>query len=208
MGEKMSIIKSENIVWQNSKVTRPDRECFAGHKSYLIWFTGLSGSGKSTLAQCIEKKLFESGLRTIILDGDNIRHGLCSDLGFSNEDRTENIRRVGELSKLFLEAGVITIAAFISPIEQDRLFVKNLVGENDFLDIYCQCDLDICVSRDVKGLYKKVRDGEIKNFTGIDMNYELPIAPFMTCNTGFFSVDECVNQIIEKLASRGLLKHS
>ena len=176
-----------------------------GHKSVILWFTGLSGSGKSTLAHAVEEQLHEMKCRTFVLDGDNIRHGLCGDLGFSDEDRVENIRRIGEVAKLFLEAGVISLTAFISPFRSDRERVRNLVPHGDFLEIYCHCPLEVCEERDVKGLYKKARAGEIKAFTGIDSPYEEPQAPELTVDTGSESLEESTNKVIELLRERGII---
>lgn len=146
-----------NIRWHNATVTRDDRQIQGGHKSVILWFTGFSGSGKSTLAHAVEKDLYDLGCRTYVFDGDNVRHGLCADLGFSKEDREENIRRIGEMSKLFIEAGVIALTAFISPFQADRERVRKLVAEGDFIEIYCCCPLEVCEQRDVKGLYQKAR---------------------------------------------------
>lgn len=177
-----------------------------GHKSFVLWLTGLSGSGKTTLANAIEEKLNASGISTIILDGDNVRHGLCSDLGFSAQDRVENIRRTGEVAKLFLEAGIVTIVAFISPYEKDRARVRSLLS-GDFIEIYCHCDLSVCESRDVKGLYNKARLGEIKNFTGIDSPYESPIDPEIRLETGSDSLQSCVEDVFEYLVNNKRLEY-
>ena len=150
-----------NIRWHNATITREDRQIQGGHKSVILWFTGFSGSGKSTLAHAVEKDLYDLGCRTYVFDGDNVRHGLCADLGFSKKDREENIRRIGEMSKLFIEAGVIALTAFISPFQADRERVRRLVAEGDFIEIYCHCPLEICEQRDVKGLYQKARQGKI-----------------------------------------------
>lgn len=164
----------KNIFHQEGFVSRQDREIQAAHKSVILWFTGLSGACKSTLAHAVEKALFDQNCRTFVVDGDNVRHGLCNDLGFSDTDRQENIRRIGEMSKLFLEAGVIVLKAFISPFQADRQRVRNLVKGNEFIEIYCKADLNVCEKRDVKGLYAKARRGEIKDFTGISSPYETP----------------------------------
>ena len=197
--------KSSNVVWHHATVTRGRRQNQNGHKSVVLWFTGLSGAGKSTLAHALEEELHQRGCRTYVLDGDNVRHGLCGDLGFSKEDRVENIRRVGELSKLFLEAGVITLTAFISPFKSDRELVRKLVPHGDFLEIYCRCSLDICEERDVKGLYKRARAGEIKDFTGISSPYEAPDNAELTIDTGERSLDICVGEVIGLLKVRGIL---
>ncbi len=196
---------SSNVVWHHATIDRQRREALNGHKSVILWFTGLSGSGKSTLAHAVEEQLYEMKCRTFVLDGDNIRHGLCGDLGFSDDDRVENIRRIGEVAKLFLEAGVITLTAFISPFRSDRERVRNLVPHGDFLEIYCRCPLEICEERDVKGLYKKARAGEIKAFTGIDSPYEEPLAPELAVDTGSESLEESTAKVIELLKSRGIL---
>jgi len=197
--------KSSNTVWHNATVTRARRENINQHKSVILWFTGLSGAGKSTLAHAIEEKLHQLNCRTYVLDGDNVRHGLCGDLGFSDQDRQENIRRIGELAKLMLEAGVISLTAFISPFEKERQLARKLVPHGDFLEIYCHCDLDICEQRDVKGLYKKARAGDIKHFTGISSPYEVPKNPEIKINTGKDSLDSCVDQVISLLQSRGVI---
>ena len=196
---------SSNVVWHHATIDRQIREEMNGHKSVILWFTGLSGSGKSTLAHAVEEKLYEMKCRTFVLDGDNIRHGLCGDLGFSDEDRVENIRRIGEVAKLFLEAGVISLTAFISPFRSDREKVRNLVPHGDFLEIYCHCPLEICEERDVKGLYKKARAGEIKAFTGIDSPYEEPLAPELTVDTGSETLEESASKVINLLKERGIL---
>jgi len=197
--------KSTNIVWEKSLITRQDREALNGHKSFVLWFTGLSGSGKSTLAHAVEKKLHEKGCRTFVLDGDNVRHGLSSNLSFSEEDRKENIRRIGEAAKLMTEAGIITLTAFISPFRADREMVRNLFPHGEFIEVYCNASLEVCEGRDIKGLYKKARAGEIKNYTGIDSPYEAPINPEISVSTGSDELDLCVEQIIKILVSKGLI---
>jgi adenylylsulfate kinase len=197
--------KSTNVVWHHATVTRERREQQNGHKSAILWFTGLSGSGKSTLAHALEERLYQSGCRTFVFDGDNVRHGLCSDLGFSIEDRTENIRRIGEMTKLFLEAGVISLTAFISPMRMDRDRVRSLVPHGDFFEIYCQASIEVCETRDVKGLYKKARAGEIKDFTGISSPYEVPEDPELVVETGTRSLEECVESVLGLLRERGVL---
>jgi adenylylsulfate kinase len=198
-------LKSENTVWHNATVTRQRREQLNKHKSTLIWFTGLSGSGKSTLAHSVEEKLHQTGHRTFVLDGDNVRHGLCSNLGFSDSDRIENIRRIGEMSNLFLNAGIITLAAFISPFEKDRKIVADLVGRENYLEIFCDCSLEVCEKRDVKGLYKKARAGLIKNYTGISSPYEKPNADLIV-NTAEASLEESIDIVIQFLRNRRILK--
>jgi len=197
--------KSSNTVWHNATVTRARRETLNKHKSGILWFTGLSGSGKSTLAHAVEERLHQSNCRTFVLDGDNVRHGLCGDLGFTDQDRQENIRRIGELAKLMLEAGVISLTAFISPFERERQMARKLAPHGDFLEIYCYCELDICEKRDVKGLYKKARAGEIKHFTGISSPYEVPKNPELKVNTGNDDLEDCVDQVIILLQERGII---
>ncbi|MEK8019366.1 MAG: adenylyl-sulfate kinase [Candidatus Parabeggiatoa sp.] len=195
--------KSSNTVWHHATVTRQRRAKLNHHQSILLWFTGLSGAGKSTLAHALEERLYQMGSHTFVLDGDNVRQGLCGDLGFSNEDRIENIRRVSEVSKLFLEAGVIVLTAFISPFQADRRKARNLVGD-DFVEIYCDCPLSVCEDRDVKGLYRRAKAGEIKYFTGISSPYEEPEQAELVIKTGEKSIDECVDQILEYLIERGV----
>ena len=165
---------SANTVWHHTTITREDRQVLNDHKSVILWFTGLSGAGKSTLANEIEALLHEKGKRTYVLDGDNVRQGLCGDLGFSDQDRVENIRRIGEVAKILVDAGTITLTAFISPFKADRQRARDLVPEGDFVEVYCRCELGVCEERDVKGLYKKARAGEIPEFTGISSPYEEP----------------------------------
>ena len=196
---------SSNTVWHHATVTRTRRETQNNHKSVILWFTGLSGAGKSTLAHAVEEQLHQLGCRTYVLDGDNVRHGLCGDLGFSEDDRKENIRRIGNVSKLFLEAGVIVLTAFISPFRSDRQLVRNMVLTGDFMEIYCNTPIEVCEGRDVKGLYKKARKGEIKDFTGISSPYEAPEKPELSVLTGEQPLDECVEQIIALLRERGVL---
>lgn len=191
-------IKATNIVWHNMNVEREHREKLLNQKAVLLWFTGLSGAGKSTVASLLEKRLHEMGKITYLLDGDNVRHGLNSDLGFSEEDRIENIRRVGEVSKLIVDAGVITISTFISPFKEDRENVRKLLGK-DFIEVFTDCPLEVCEKRDPKGIYKKARKGEIKNFTGIDSPYEKPENPEITVSTHLNSLEECVELIISYL---------
>ena len=197
--------KSSNTVWHNATVTRERREQLNDHRSVILWFTGLSGAGKSSLAHAVEEHLYQTGCRTFVFDGDNVRHGLCSDLGFSTENRIENIRRVGEVAKLFLEAGVIALTAFISPFSADRARVRSLVPHGEFLEIYCDCPLDVCEERDVKGLYKRARAGEIKDFTGISSPYEVPVDPELVVDTGASTLDASVTKVIEFLRERGVI---
>ena len=191
--------KSSNIVWHKASVTRKDIASKRGHQSAILWFTGLSGSGKSTLANAVNAALFDQGCLTYVLDGDNIRHGLCSDLGFSDSDREENIRRIGEVAKLFLDSGVIVLTAFVSPFRSDRIKARQLVDEKDFIEIYCAADLKTCEDRDTKGLYAKARKGEIKDFTGISSPYEEPESPELKIDTGTSSLELCVQEVINKL---------
>lgn len=195
--------KSSNTVWHDASVSREMRERKNGHKAVILWFTGLSGAGKSTLAHAVEERLHNLNSRTIVLDGDNVRHGLCGDLTFSEDDRKENIRRIGEMVKLFLDAGVISLTAFISPFRADRQRVRDLAPEGDFIEIHCHASLDVCESRDVKGLYKKARAGEIKDFTGISSPYEIPENAEIVVDTGSKPLNECVDQVIEYLQLRG-----
>jgi adenylylsulfate kinase len=199
-------MKSSNVVWHESTITRQQRETLNNHKSTILWFTGLSGAGKSTLAHAVETTLHGMKCRTFVVDGDNVRHGLCADLGFSDSDREENIRRVGEIAKLFNEAGVITITAFISPFRADRDRVRQLVPDGDFIEVYCKASLDVCEERDVKGLYKRARSGEIANFTGISSPYEAPEKAEIEVDTGSQPLEKCVTQVIDYLSARGVLQ--
>ena len=196
--------KSTNITWHHADVTREDREKLNNHKAAVLWFTGLSGSGKSTLAHAVENALFDRGCRTYVLDGDNIRHGLNKNLGFSPEDRSENIRRIGEVSKLFTDAGVIALTAFISPYREDRDQARAISGDS-FIEIYAKCSLEICEQRDPKGLYKKARAGEIPEFTGISAPYEEPENAEIIVDTGENSLDDCVIQVLNVLKQRGII---
>jgi len=206
----LSLSQSENnnLYWHHASVTRERRQQQNGHKSIILWFTGLSGSGKSTLAHAVEEELYQRECRTFVLDGDNVRHGLCSDLGFSDEDRKENIRRIGEMSKLMLESGIIVLTAFISPFREDRRLVRSLVPHGEFVEVYCDCALDVCESRDPKGIYKKARRGEIAHFTGISSPYEEPVNPELTIKTDEQPLSECVQLIIDYLVSRGIVTKS
>lgn len=197
-------VKATNIVWHHAQVTRAEQEKQHGHKAAVLWFTGLSGSGKSTLANAVAGALFERGLHTYVLDGDNIRHGLNKDLGFSPEDRVENIRRIGEVAKLFVDAGVITLTAFISPYAEDRDKARQINGA-DFVEIYVKCDLDVCEERDPKGLYKKARAGEIPNFTGISAPYEEPANAELIVNTSHESLEESAARVIAFLQEKGIV---
>ena len=197
--------KATNIVWHQGAVNREDREKLNGHKGATVWLTGLSGSGKSTIAVDLEKRLAERGVRTYILDGDNIRHGLNKNLGFSPEDRTENIRRIGEVAKLFTDAGVVAITAFISPYRADRDQVRGLMKPGDFIEIHVDCPVEVCEQRDVKGLYKKARAGEIKEFTGISAPYEAPANAELTIGSHQLSVEQAVAKVLDYLTSKGVI---
>lgn len=193
---------SANVVWHHATVTRARREHLNGHRGAIIWFTGLSGAGKSTLAHAVEEALHQQGCRTIVLDGDNVRHGLCGDLGFSEKDRVENIRRIGEMAKLFMEAGVIVLTAFISPYRADRERVRAMVERGSFIEVYCDSPIEVCETRDVKGLYKKARAGQIAEFTGISSPYEAPETPELALNTGAEELDICVRQVVGEALRR------
>lgn len=198
--------KSNHVVWHGATVQRKDRQQKYRHANAILWFTGLSGAGKSTLANAVEARLHQLGCATYVLDGDNVRHGLCSDLGFSAADRSENIRRVGEVAKLMIDAGLITLAAFISPFREDREKVRGMVSESEFVEIFCHAELDVCESRDTKGLYKKARAGGIPEFTGISSPYEIPVQPELQIDTGRLSLGDCVEQVLDYLKSKGYLK--
>ena len=199
-------VKSRNIFWHEGDITRKDRERLGGHRGACLWFTGLSGSGKSSIAREVENLLYEQGVRTYVLDGDNIRHGLNNDLGFSPEDRNENIRRIGEVSKLFVDAGIIVMTAFISPYIKDRDRARNIMEEGTFIEIYVEADLETCEERDPKGLYKKARVGEIKEFTGISAPYESPQKPELIINTTLgTSVSNNAKKVIDYLKSNNYL---
>ncbi len=187
--------KSSNVVWHNATVTRGRREQQNGHRGGLFWLTGLSGAGKSTLAHTVEEQLHQQGFRTFVLDGDNVRHGLCADLGFSEEDRKENIRRIGHMAMLYVEAGIIVLTAFISPFRADRDNVRKIAGA-DFNEIYCKCSLEVCEERDVKGLYKRARAGEIPDFTGISSPYEAPEYADLTIDTES-NLDACTAEVFD-----------
>ena len=194
-----------NVVWHAASVTRARREVLNGHRAAVVWFTGLSGAGKSTIAHATEERLFRLGCRTFVLDGDNIRHGLCSDLGFSAEDRRENLRRIGEVVKLLTEAGMISLAAFVSPFRQDRERVRSRLPHGDFLEVYCKCSLETCEQRDTKGLYRRARAGEVAEFTGISSPYEEPLNPDLVLDTDRLDIERCVDQGGGRLAARGVI---
>ena len=178
-------------------VTRSDRERRDGHRGVVLWFTGLPSAGKSTLAHAVEQQLFAQGCRTFVIDGDNVRHGLCADLGFSAADRAENVRRIGELARLFVEAGVITLAAFISPFAADRARLRSMFTPGDFVEIYCECPVPVCEERDPKGMYRRARAGEIAEFTGVSSPYEAPEHPELIVYTAQHPLDSCVAQVLE-----------
>jgi len=197
--------KSTNIKWHDTAITKNERKVNNGHGSAVLWFTGLSGSGKSTLANAVSASLFQRGIHEYVLDGDNIRHGLNKDLGFSDHDRTENIRRIGEVSKLFVDSGTIVTTAFISPFRSDRDQVRSLFSEGEFIEVFVDCPLEECERRDPKKLYEKARRGEIKDFTGIDSPYEAPEAPELTIQTGSLSVEEAVETILSYLTDHNII---
>ncbi|MES3025798.1 MAG: adenylyl-sulfate kinase [Pseudomonadota bacterium] len=188
-----------------ASVTRARREALNGHRSVIVWFTGLSGSGKSTLAHAVEEQLHLAGCRTFVLDGDNVRQGLCQDLGFSEAARTENIRRIGEVAKLGIEAGTVVLTAFISPFADDRARVRALVAEGDFIEVFCACPLAVCETRDVKGLYRRARSGEIAEFTGISSPYEAPPAAELVVDTAAQSLEQSVASVLALLRARGIV---
>lgn len=197
--------KATNIVWHGTSITKAERSKRKNQQPVILWFTGLSGSGKSTIANALESKLFEMGHHTYLLDGDNIRHGLNKNLGFSDEDRVENIRRIGEVAKLFVDAGVIVMTAFISPFRADRDMVRSIVAEGEFIEVFVDTPLELCEERDPKGLYKKARAGQIKNFTGLDSPYEVPAQSELVVKTAEKSVEEIVSEVLGYLKQRGLL---
>lgn len=198
-------MQSSNTLWHHAVIQREHRQQQNGQRSAILWFTGLSGAGKSTLAHAVEERLYQLGCRTYVLDGDNVRHGLCGDLGFSVVDRTENIRRIGEVAKLMIDAGVIALTAFISPFRADRERVRGMVMHGEFIEIYCHCPVEVCETRDVKGLYQRARAGEVKDFTGISSPYEAPLKPELTVDTATQPLDACVTQVLDYLRERGLL---
>jgi len=194
-----------DVYWNKSQVDRKDRQQRQRHNSFVLWFTGLSGSGKSSLANALEKRLFDTNHNVLVLDGDNIRHGLCSDLGFSESDRHENIRRIGEVTKLFVESGTIILAAFISPYEEDRQQIRSLLGDGEYYEVFCDCDLKTCEERDPKGIYKRARNGEIDNFTGISAPYQKPVNPDVRVNSAKQTIDEEVEIVLELLTMKKLI---
>jgi adenylylsulfate kinase len=201
-----NLMENQNVIWHHSSVTRQLRNQQNKHRSLILWFTGISGSGKSTLAHAVEEKLYQLNYRTFVLDGDNVRHGLSSNLGFSKKDRRENIRRIGEVSKLMIEAGMIVLTAFISPFKDDRSYVRNLVPPGDFLEIYCNASLAVCEKRDVKGFYKSARAGEINNYTGISSPYDEPDSPELVVDTDELNLDESVELVINILIEQCVIE--
>lgn len=197
--------KSSDVVWHLASVSHQERVHLNGHKPAVLWFTGLSGSGKSTVANAVDKMLHDLGCKTYVLDGDNVRHGLNGDLSFTNTDRVENIRRIGEVSKLFVDAGLLVSTAFISPFIQDRDMVREQLGQGEFIEVFIDTPLEVCESRDPKGLYKKARAGEIKNFTGIDSEYQIPINPEIHLKTASLSVEACADSVVNELEKLGYL---
>ncbi len=199
-------MKNANLVYHHATVTRERRKQLNQHKSVVLWFTGLSGSGKSTMSHALEERLFNKGCRTFVLDGDNVRHGLNSNLDFSDKDRKENIRRIGEVSKIMMEAGFIIMTAFISPYREDRIAARNLIPNGDFIEIYCKASLETCEARDVKGLYKRARAGEIKNYTGIDSPYEVPENADLIIDTEQETIEDSVSIIMSFLKKKTIIK--
>lgn len=193
---------STNITWHQASVSKEERRAQKGNHSFVLWFTGLSASGKSTLANAVARKLFQQNVDNYVLDGDNIRHGLNKDLGFSEEDRTENIRRIGEVARLFVDNGTIVLTAFISPFRADRSQVRDILGENEFIEVFVDCPIEECEKRDPKGLYKKARDGQIKQFTGIDSPYEAPEQAEVTIHTHLYAIEDCAEQVIQYLKEK------
>lgn len=196
---------SKHVVWHEHKVVRAERAQIKNQRPCLLWFTGLSGAGKSTIANALDVALHQQGFHTFLLDGDNVRHGLNRDLSFSDQDRIENIRRIGEVSKLFTDAGLIVLSAFISPFTSDRLLVRNLLPAGEFIEIYMETPIETCEKRDPKGLYKKARAGTIQHFTGVDSPYEAPQAPEIRLNTAELTIDECVSVLIRYLKAQKLI---
>ncbi len=196
-----------HVIWHKTRVTREDRARLNNHESGLVWLTGLSASGKSTIAHAVEESLFGQGVRTYVLDGDNVRHGINSNLGFSREDRKENLRRVVEVSKLFMDAGILVLAAFISPYRADRDFIRKSFEGDHFIEVYVKCPVEECEKRDPKGQYAKARAGVIKNYTGISSPYEEPENPDIILDTVEMDVDRCVDLVLSELSSLGMLQH-
>ena len=202
---KSELARKNNVIWFNGLVSREDREKLHGHKGAVIWLTGLSASGKSTIAHHLEKMLYEKDCSTYVFDGDNVRHGLCGDLSFSAEDRSENIRRIGEMVKLFIDAGIIAITAFISPYRADRERIRDLVGKERFFEIYVECPIEECARRDPKGIYEKARQGLIKNFTGISAPYESPERPDLIIESHKEDSIEAAKRVITLIEQRKII---
>lgn len=194
-----------SVVWQSSKINREDRFVLNQHPSFVLWFTGLSGAGKSTLAYELERKLHEMQIRSFVLDGDNLRHGINSNLGFSREERRENIRRAGEITKLFVEAGIVTLASFLSPFREDRDGVRALFAPREFIEVYVECPIEECARRDPKGHYKRVKEGKLKNFTGVDSGYEPPLSPEIVLRTDKETVSRSCEMILQYISDQGLI---
>ncbi|WED26981.1 adenylyl-sulfate kinase [Vibrio sp. DW001] len=205
MAERNTSTQDSNIVWHQHAVNKETRARLKQQKPVVLWFTGLSGAGKSTVAGALENVLADMGFHTYLLDGDNVRHGLCKDLGFSEQDRKENIRRVGELCKLMADAGLIVLSAFISPYREERQMVRELLPEGEFLEVFVNASMEVCEQRDPKGLYKRARAGEIKNFTGIDSNYELPLQPEINLPAGDKEVNDLVEICLAVLRQKGII---
>lgn len=197
-----------NVVWHQTTIKNKDRNMLLNQKPFLLWFTGLSASGKSTIANIVEQKLYQMKYNTYLLDGDNVRHGLNGDLGFNEKSRVENIRRIGEVSKLFLDAGIITLTAFISPFMSDRQLVRELFKDGQFIEVFIDSSLEICESRDPKGMYAKARAGEITNFTGISSPYEAPLNPEIHVINNLITLDKASDQIIEYLIEKKLINEN
>ncbi|RMG00227.1 MAG: adenylyl-sulfate kinase [Nitrospirae bacterium] len=200
--EDIELVKKNHVVWHDGFITREDRNRLNGHKSGLVWFTGLSASGKSTIAHLVEKELHTMGVRTYVLDGDNVRHGLNANLGFSREDRKENLRRIAELSRLFVDAGILVLAAFISPFKSDREYIRNRFSKDNYLEIYVKCSVEECERRDPKGNYRKAREGIIKNYTGISSPYEEPENPDLVLDTERIDIDTAAKMVLNLLTER------
>jgi adenylylsulfate kinase len=201
----IELAKKNNLTFFDGYITREEREQLHGHKGAVVWFTGLSASGKSTIARHLEKLLYKSGCSTYVFDGDNVRHGLCCDLGFSDDDRCENIRRIGEMAKLFVDAGIIAVTAFISPFRQDREGVRNIIGSDRFFEVYVNCPIDVCSGRDPKGIYEKACAGIIKNFTGISAPYEPPENPSLVIDSHKTDPDQAANQVLQILRKNKII---
>lgn len=200
-----SMGKNDNIIWHEAEVTKKDRRLLNSHKSCVIWLTGLSGSGKSTIANALDVALYKQRIYSYVLDGDNIRHGLNRDLGFDMKDRQENIRRIGEVAKLFVDSGLIVISAFISPFNDDRHLVRDMFHEDEFIEVYVKCPIEVCEKRDPKQLYRKARQGEIQDFTGISSPYEIPRNPELIIETDQLTVDQSVKKILNYLKDKNMI---